>query len=139
MKITQDRNVPKRFPDVHRIRPTRNHQHMVFSPKGTIGWFGNGGAQAINLMVQFGLRKIILLGFDFTLQGGLHWHGRHGGSLNNPKQHSLDRWREILDGEAAALAAYGVQVVIGSPGSALQNFRKLELRVAIDEFHGALV
>jgi hypothetical protein len=91
------------------------------------------------LAVQFGLKKIILLGFDMTLQNGIHWHGRHGGHLQNPRQAGVDRWRGILDGQAARLAAAGIDVVIGSPGSSLSQYRKLSLEAAIDEFHRALV
>lgn len=104
-----------------------------------MGWGGNGGFHTLNLAVQFGLRKIILLGFDMTLQNGLHWHGRHGGSLNNPRQASVDRWRGVLDSQAKPLAAAGVDVVIGSPGSSLSQFRKLELGEALDEFRRSLV
>jgi hypothetical protein len=114
-------------------------QEIVFSPKGRIGWGGNGGFHALNLAVQFGLKKIILIGFDMTLQNGLHWHGRHDGHLQNPRQGSIDRWREVLDNQAPALAAMGVDVVIGSPGSALSRYRKLTLEGALDEFHRSLV
>jgi hypothetical protein len=138
LKITQDRGVPLRYPDVHRVRCVPGEHKIIFSPKGRIGWGGNGGFHALNLAVQMGLKKIILIGFDMTLQHGLHWHGRHGGSLQNPRQASVDRWRGILDGQAEALAAAGVDVVIGSPGSSLANFRKLDLGRAIDEFHRAI-
>lgn len=74
-----------------------------------------------------------------TLQNGSHWHGRHGGSLNNPRQASVDRWRTVLDSQAKPLAAAGVAVVIGSPGSTLSQYRKLDLGEALDEFRGALV
>lgn len=131
--------MPKRWPDVHRVRAVPGVQEIVFEPRGRIGWGGNGGFHALNLAVQFGARKIILLGFDMTLANGAHWHGRHPPGLNNPSQASVDRWRGVLDAQAPALARYGVDVVIGSPGSALQNFRKLELKAAIDEFHRALV
>lgn len=121
------------------MRPTPGVQQIIFEPIGRIGWGGNGGFHALNLAVQFGLRKIILCGFDMSLANGVHWHGRHGGGLNNPTQGNIDRWRGILDAQAPALAERGVEVVIGSPGSSLSAYRKLELRVAIDEFRGALV
>lgn len=114
-------------------------QEILFEPRGRIGWGGNGGFHALNLAIQFGLRKIILLGYDMTLANGVHWHGRHGGALNNPRQASVDRWRGILDAQAPKLAAHGVEVVIGSPGSSLAAYRKLDLKVALDEFHRSLV
>lgn len=130
--------MPKRFPDVHRIRAVPGEERIIFSPLGRVGWGGNGGFHALNLAVQFGLRKIILLGFDMTLRQGMHWHGRHDGYLNNPTQGNLDRWRKTLDEQAPALAAHGVEVVIGSPGSALGAYRQLDLGDAINEFYRAL-
>jgi hypothetical protein len=124
---------------VHRIRAEPGRQEIIFSPIGKVGWGGNGGFHALNLAVQFGLKKIILLGFDMTLQNGVHWHGRHAGHLANPRQASVDRWRGVLDAQAKPLAEHGVQVVIGSPGSSLSQFRKLSLEAAIDEFHRPLV
>lgn len=130
--------MPKRFADVHRIRAVPGEERLLFDRPGFVGWGGNGGFHALNLAVQWGLRKIILIGYDMTLQNGVHWHGRHGGSLQNPKQASVDRWRGILDAQAPVLVEHGVEVVIGSPGSSLSAFRKLELRAAIDEFHRTL-
>ncbi|HCZ48509.1 MAG TPA: hypothetical protein DCZ11_05850, partial [Gammaproteobacteria bacterium] len=43
---------------------------------------GNSGYQALNLAVLLGAERVILLGYD--MHGG-HWHGRHGGRLNNPE------------------------------------------------------
>jgi hypothetical protein len=126
------------FPDVRRVRPMLGENRIIFDPKGRIGWGNNGGFHALNLAVQFGARKIILVGFDMHIRNGLHWHGRHGDGLNNPRQSTVDRWREILDAQAPLLAEHGVEVVIGSPGSALSQFRKLELGAAIDEFHRAI-
>lgn len=125
----------REYPEIRRVRPMLGEDRIIFEPLGRIGWGSNGGFLALNLAVQFGLRKIILIGFDMTLQNGLHWHGRHGGNLNNPRQASVDRWRTVLDAQADTLAAHGVEVVIGSPGSSLSRYRKLELGDAINEFY----
>jgi hypothetical protein len=111
---------------------------LLFDRPGEVGWGGNGGFHALNLACQFGARKIVLVGFDMTLQGGTHWHGRHAPGLNNPKSGSVDRWRAILDDQAWLLSQKGIEVVIGSPGSSLTAYRKLGLQEAIDEFHRAL-
>ena len=42
-----------------------------------IGGGGNSGFQALNLALQWGARKIILVGFDLTDENGLHWYGRN--------------------------------------------------------------
>ncbi len=94
---------------------------MLFDHFGEIGWGGNGGFHCVNLAVQFGAARVVGIGFDMTLQGGVHWHGRHPPGLTNPTQASVDKWRERL----------GIPFIIGSPGSALTAFPKLPLLEAI--------
>lgn len=94
---------------------------------GEIGWGGNSGFHAVNLAVQFGASRIALCGFDMSLARGVHWHGRHPAPLINPQQRSVDKWREILDGQARRLSALGIEVFNCSEHSALANFPKLDL------------
>lgn len=108
---------------------------MLFDHPGELGWGGNSGQHALNLSIQFGGARHVLIGFDMTLQRGHHWHGKHPPGLTNPTQASTDKWRERLDAQAAILEKLGIEVVIGSPGSALQNFRKLSLKEAIHGNH----
>ncbi|WP_156506627.1 hypothetical protein [Pantoea sp. OXWO6B1] len=61
----------------------------------------NSGMMAIFLAISLGAVDIILLGFDCSIEKGLHWHGKHSG-LNNPTGHSIHRWKkefEILTSE----------------------------------------
>lgn len=104
---------------------------MLFEKKGEIGWGGNGGFHAINLAYQFGATRVVGIGFDMTLVHGIHWHGRHQSGLTNPRQASVDKWRERLDAQAGLLKRLGLEFVIGSPGSALTAFRKLDLKEAL--------
>lgn len=138
LKITQDRGAAQRYHDVHKIKCRPRSDQLLFDKPGEVGWGGNGGFQALNLALQFGATKVILVGFDMTLQQGVHWHGRHPSGLSNPKSGSVDRWRQVLDAQAPLLSQMGIDVVIGSPGSSLTAFRKLGLWEAIDEFHRAL-
>ncbi len=104
---------------------------MLFDHFGEIGWGGNGGFHCINLAIQFGAARVVGIGFDMTLQGGVHWHGRHPPGLTNPTQASVDKWRERLDAQAPLLERLGIPFIIGSPGSALTAYPKLPLREAI--------
>lgn len=105
---------------------------FVFEPLGTIGHCGNSGFQAINLAVQFGARKILLIGFDFK---GNHWHGDHVMPLRNPRQAAMDKWRDRLDAEAPTLAARGIEAVNCSPVSALQAFERSSVQKALDRWN----
>jgi hypothetical protein len=104
---------------------------MLFERPGEIGWGGNSGFHAINLLFQFGCRKVVGVGFDMTLVHGIHWHGRHPAGLNNPRQASIDKWRSRLDAQRPILDRLGLEFVIGSPGSALTAFAKLPFEEAL--------
>lgn len=124
--------MPRRYPDVQRVRCRPGVHDLLFEIPGEIGWGGNSGFHALNLAIQFGAKKIVLIGFDCSLMRGSHWHGRHGQGLNNPKQASVDKWRERLDHQKPMLDRLGIEVVIGSPGSALTAYRKLSLERALN-------
>lgn len=96
-----------------------------------IGCGGNSGFQAINLAIQFGAKRLLLVGMDFRVDLGIHWHGRHPQTLNNPRPASVDSWRRALEGQAEAIKAMGVEVVNCSPVSTLTAFPKMTLREAL--------
>ncbi|EPY7113965.1 hypothetical protein ACXEHT_004839 [Klebsiella variicola] len=62
---------------------------------GTYGSF-NSGAVAILFAISLGAENVILLGYDCSLEKGIHWHGMHPG-LHNPTGHSLHRWKMDFD------------------------------------------
>lgn len=100
---------------------------MVFHRPGIIGAGAGSGFQALNLAVQFGARRIALVGLDCRVDQGLHWHGAHGGQLSNPTCVTAALWTKYLDDAAPALEARGVEVVNCSPVSALTAYRHAEL------------
>lgn len=109
----------------------REVDQILTAPPGTIGWGGNSGFQALNLAVQWGAARVVLVGYDMTLAHGTHWHGRHGAGLHNPTDRSIARWRAVLDGAAEQLAALGIDVVNTSAISALTRYRRASLEEAV--------
>ena len=87
---------------------------------------GNSGAFAINLAVQFGAKKIVLLGFDMkTIEQKHNWHDDHIVETNqdrNPYPKFLARFPAI----AADLTKLGIECVNATPGSALTVFPIVE-------------
>ena len=75
--------------------------------------------------------KIILVGYDMSVDHGLHWHGRHARGLNNPSRPNVARWRRVVDGAAEAIAGMGIPVLNCSPISALENYPKMSLEEAL--------
>jgi hypothetical protein len=130
LRITQDVTAAKAY-GLRQVRLAKARDQILVEEAGVIGWGGNSGFHALNLAVQFGAARIVLVGYDMTLAGGLHWHGRHPPRLNNPTGKALVRWADILDAQAPLLAALGVEVVNASPVSALSAYPKVSLEEAL--------
>jgi hypothetical protein len=132
LKISQDKKVKREFPDVHVVEVVRGADKLLIDKPGVIGWGGNSGFHALNLAVQFGAAKIILVGYDMTLKHGLHWHGKHPQGMHNPSDGNVARWRRVVDEAANYLKALDVTVINTSPISALVNYPKMSLQEALD-------
>jgi hypothetical protein len=132
LKFTADGRAAKTWPSIEHVPIRKGTDMLIFDPPGTIGWGGNSGFQSINIAAQSGVTKIILVGFDMTLDGGTHWHGDHPKGMNNPRPGNIGRWRKAVDGAYRQLTERGVTAINCSPVSALQNYPKMSLREALD-------
>lgn len=101
-----------------------------------VGWGSNGGFQAVNLAVQFKPRRILLVGFDCSIEKGVHFHGSHPSPLNNPRQASVDRWGAVLDAQKALVDHLGIDVVNCAPHSRLTAYRRQPLLEALLDVPG---
>lgn len=120
-----------------KIEVVRSSERLAMAEPGKVGagsrtGGGNSGFQALNLAAQFGATKIILLGFDMRIDRGVHWHGRHGDNLNNPREANMPGWRSALDQAAAAFARYGISVINASVVSTLTAYPKMPLAEALE-------
>lgn len=115
------------------IYPVERRQYrMVFDDLGTVGGGGNSGFQAVNLAVQFGATKLLLIGFDMHDRGGVHWYGRNTWAKSgNPDESCFARWRRDFDRAAADLEMRGVEVVNAAPHTALTCFRRGTIEQAL--------
>lgn len=102
---------------------------LELDPAAGLKTGGNSGYQAINLAVQLGAARILLLGYDMSLgRGGkAHWFGSHpqGGP---PK---LTKFRLNFPTIAPPLKEAGVEVLNCSRRSALTCFPKVALDRAL--------
>lgn len=102
---------------------------------GRIGSGGNSGFQALNLAVQFGARRVLLVGYDMTDRSGVHWYGRNSWrGANNPHQQNFDRWLKAFDAAAPVLASLGVEVINASPVSAMKSFPRRSIEDTLKEW-----
>jgi hypothetical protein len=135
IKVAWARNAVDRYPDIHkveietsqdRVYPVDKRSYrMVFDKFGTLGNGGNSGYQALNLAVQFGAKRILLIGFDMHDRSGVHWYGRnHWEKAGNPDKGCFDRWLRAFAVAAGDLEERRVHVINASPISALTCFRR---------------
>jgi hypothetical protein len=134
IKLTQDPNAAAAYRDLALIRIVERSRKIFTDRAGVIGDGGNSGFQALNLAIQFGADRIVLVGFDMNDVRGLHWHGPHGGGLANPDAYRFSRWRKILDDVAPSIAAMGIEVVDASIDGALTAYRKATIEQALDRW-----
>lgn len=91
------------------------------------GHVGNSGAQAINLAVLWGARRLVLVGFDMSAPGGKrHFFGDHPKGLQVETDYRVFL-REMTD-MAIALDDDGIEIWNASPKSALPWWPKRTLQ-----------
>jgi hypothetical protein len=134
IKVTLDQATATHYPQVHLLKLIRSKRTLLVDEPGTVGLLGNSGSYALNLAVQFKCKKIILCGFDFHINNGMHWHGKHVKGLNNPLAVRLEHWRKLLDHEAGTLQKLGVEVINASKISALQKYPKISLGETLERW-----
>lgn len=117
--------------DIARGQGERYSSDLQFQP-GQVAAGGNSGFQALNLALQFGASRIILIGFDMNDRAGKHWYGRNQWpNANNPNDSNFQRWIAAFTKAAPVLAGLGVQVFNCSPNSALRCFPLVDLEQAL--------
>lgn len=131
------------YPGIHHVdiaeepgsRPVRYRDDLVLDPFGSVGGGGNSGFQALNLTVQLGARRIVLVGFDMTDRAGVHWYGRNRWPMaNNPTDTNFRRWIAAFERAAPVLRRIGADVFNAAPASALTCFPKRSVEQILQEW-----
>lgn len=106
----------------------RKKQGITFNPPGVISWNFNSGGAAINLAVQFGAKRIILLGFDMNLDANnnQHWHKEYTSPLSSVKD-SMHQHLKGFPVMAEDIKGTGIEIINCSPNSAIQCFPKANI------------
>lgn len=120
-----------KFQGLYKVKVLKDCHSFLLSEPGVIGDGKNSGFQAINLALQFGSRKIVLIGFDMRVDLGTHWHGRHKENLNNPREVNVIRWRMRLQEQARLVEKIGAVILNASPVSHLGVYPKVDLLEAL--------
>lgn len=130
LKLSHDSAVCASFKQLHKVEIT-NIDKLLLDDPGRVGSGGNSGFQALNLALQFGAMRVLLIGYDMHAGGGVHWHGPHTGGLTNPRDTNFLKWRKAFEGAAELIRKLGVDVVNTSMDSALTVFPKMTVEDAM--------
>jgi hypothetical protein len=133
-KLSHDAAICAAYPDVHKIEVIREDRLFTDHP-GTIGYGRNSGFMALNLAVQFGARRILLIGFDLHADDGIHWYGPNAWrGATNPGERQFRRWRDAFAAAAPQLKQLCIDVVNASSRSALTCFRRQSVEATLKEW-----
>jgi hypothetical protein len=130
IKLCQDPIVCRQY-NLHRIEVKVDRGILLDDP-GVVGGGHNSGFQLLNIVIQFGVMGIILIGFDMN---GDHWYGRNTWrNANNPIEWNFQRWRQSMYAVANDIKNMGIDVVDVSPIGSLKCFRKSTVDLALSQW-----
>lgn len=94
----------------------------------------NSGAQAINLAVHAGVKRILLLGFDMHHKKGQpsHFFGEHPKEIRGSEIDAYTRFRPCFKSMVPDLRKMGVEVINCSRDTVLECFPKMPLAQALE-------
>lgn len=130
LRLTSDEGAAREF-GITRCKCRKRDDRILLDEPGEVGWGGNSGFHALNLAIQFGCEKIILVGYDMQTRHGLHWHEDHPGDMHNPSAGNVERWRRAVDGARTIADMLGVRIINCAPESALVHYPKMSLEEAL--------
>jgi len=115
---------------VKQITPN-NPEHIkgICTKESMVCWNNNSGSAAINFAVHLGAKRIILLGFDMTLDGGnnQHWHKYYTSPLQTVKSTMKNHMKGFLD-MAADLKRLGIECINANPDSKIEEFPRMNFK-----------
>jgi hypothetical protein len=137
LRVSVTGSLTMSYPDIHIAKIIPHNDHLLLAEKdiGTLGSGGNSGFQALNLALQFGARRVLLIGFDMSDEFGQHWYGPNkGNGRTNPGSWNFGRWRKAFDKAAQQLNGTGIEVLNASEFTSLKCFPKVTVEQALERW-----
>lgn len=138
VKVSWAGSVRTQFRDVHLIEIRKDRpgtpgkqwvNEILTDEPGVIGSGDNSAFQALNLAVQFGANRVMLIGLDLA---GEHYYGRNSWfRAGNPDKAQFERCRKWFTENAGLLEKLNVDVVNVSPSSTLTCFRRATIEQTV--------
>lgn len=135
LKLAYDTSVCDEFGLQRVTIPDVKSDELLFGTTGTVGAAGNSGFQALNLALQFGAKRILLVGFDMHGRSGEHWYGRNNwNAANNPTPDNYRRWVRCFENAAPKISDMGAEVINAAAFSDLKRFKKMTIEQALNHW-----
>jgi len=113
----------------------RTNEFFTMLP-GKIGWANNSGNAAINLAVQLGAFRIVLVAFDMKISGKqTNWHKENASEKTRRKRVTPQYYEKIIKNiqyTADKIDLMGIEVINTNPDSGLECFTKIDFKEWID-------
>jgi hypothetical protein len=121
--------------DIKLITVEATTDKILTDKPGVVGSGGNSGFQALNLAVQFGATRVLMVGFDMDDRAGVHWYGRNSGmGRSNPSEWNFRRWRVAFINAVPVLDKLGVEVLNASQHTSLNCFPRTTVERTLAEW-----
>lgn len=132
LKLSYEREVCGPRWNIHKVDIELNSNRMETEKPGVLGRGGNSGFQGLNIAVQFGCKRVLLIGFDMHDRSGPHWYGRNNWPMaNNPDDTHFRTWMAAFEKCKPDLDALGVEVFNASPISVMKTFPRIGIADAL--------
>ena len=134
MKVSCHAGVEK-YKWVRYVGKDPNKTKGISNNLNMVSWNGNSGAAAISVAAHAGAKRIMLLGFDMSLDNNRqHWHDiYHRGNKPDLKKMPFNRHLRGFSDIAKDARRLGIEIVNVSPNSAINEFRKVSLKDFMNE------
>lgn len=137
LKISCSEKIPlkcRRLENIKVIKQDWLKPTGITTNPNMLSWNRNSGAASINLAVHFGVKKIILIGFDMDLSNDKehsHWFGYYS-------KHKLSFADAVFQRQlvgfpliAEDAKSLGVEIINANPKSKIESFPKTTLKEAL--------
>lgn len=126
LQVTLDTKVAEDNPAIRYVHNTSGPKKGLCLKPGHINNGRNSGYQVVNLAVQLGVSRIVLIGYDMrAVDGKTHWFGEHPTKTKPTIFQST--FAPMFESLVKPLADAGVDVVNATPGSGLKCFPQARL------------
>jgi hypothetical protein len=132
LKVTDVGNMPPRFEEEHHNikKMKRDNAAGICEDPGMIKWNRNAGGGAINLAYHFGVRRILLLGYDMKADrnGKTHWHTGEPNYKHPTPDRTFVRFLKMYPFIKRDADRLGLEILNVTDNSALDVFPKVKLK-----------